>query len=316
MPFWRDPAGRAGAVVLLLEDHPLDQRRVAAVVLLGPATRPTSGPRRASPPTPGGRAKPSAVSIDGSGSAGTFAASQARASAWKASSDSDRSRSISASLQLGLEHLAGQVAGERVDELDLARHLEVGQPLLGERDHVVLGERRAVPRTTYALPTSPSRSSGTPTTATSATPVERAQRLLDLGRVDVEAAGDVHVLEPVGDRQVAVLVERADVAGVQPAVGVDRLARWPPGRRGSRASRSRRGAAARRLPSSASMRVSMPGIARPQVVATVSAESPSRHIVATTASVIPNAVTTWSMPSLGLGAASARSARPARRPRR
>ena len=44
-----------------------------------------------------------------------------------------------------------------------------------------------------------------------------------------------------------------------------------------------------------SMRVSMPGIARPLVVATVSAESPSRHIVTTTASVMPNAVTTWSI---------------------
>ena len=39
----------------------------------------------------------------------------------------------------------------------------------------------------------------------------------------------------------------------------------------------------------------MPGIARPQVFATMSAESPSRHIVATTASVIPNAVTTLSI---------------------
>ena len=43
------------------------------------------------------------------------------------------------------------------------------------------------------------------------------------------------------------------------------------------------------------MRVSMPGMARPLVVATVSAESPSRHIVTTTASVMPNAVTTWSI---------------------
>ncbi len=41
----------------------------------------------------------------------------------------------------------------------------------------------------------------------------------------------------------------------------------------------------------------MPGIARPHVFATTSAESPSRHIVATTASVIPNAVTTLSIAS-------------------
>src|SRR5262249_60672456 len=39
---------------------------------------------------------------------------------------------------------------------------------------------------------------------------------------DVEAAADVHVLQPVGDGQVPVRVEVADVAGVQPAVGADR----------------------------------------------------------------------------------------------
>src|ERR1700758_2303073 len=47
------------------------------------------------------------------------------------------------------------------------------------------------------------------------------QYLLDLGGVDVESAADVHVLEPVGDAQVAGVVHGADVAGVQPAVGVD-----------------------------------------------------------------------------------------------
>ena len=45
---------------------------------------------------------------------------------------------------------------------------------------------------------------------------------LDLLRVDVLAAADDHVLDAVDDPQVAVLVEDADVAGVQPAVG-DRL---------------------------------------------------------------------------------------------
>ena len=44
------------------------------------------------------------------------------------------------------------------------------------------------------------------------------QGLLDLGRVDVEPAGDDHVLEPVDDVQVAVVVQVADVAGVMPAV--------------------------------------------------------------------------------------------------
>ena len=53
----------------------------------------------------------------------------------------------------------------------------------------------------------------------------RQQLALDLGRVHVEPAVDEHVLEPVGDVEVAVCVHYADVAGVQPAVGVDRLGR-------------------------------------------------------------------------------------------
>ncbi len=51
------------------------------------------------------------------------------------------------------------------------------------------------------------------------------QRLLDLGRVHVEPAADVHVLEPVGDSEVTAVVQPADVAGMQPAVRVDRLSR-------------------------------------------------------------------------------------------
>ena len=51
--------------------------------------------------------------------------------------------------------------------------------------------------------------------------------LLDLARIDVEAARDDHVLLAVGDVQEAFLVDVADVAGVQPAVddglrGLDR----------------------------------------------------------------------------------------------
>ena len=52
-----------------------------------------------------------------------------------------------------------------------------------------------------------------------------AQHLLDLGGVAVEAADDEHVLAAIRDAQEALLVEHADVAGVQPAVGVDRLGR-------------------------------------------------------------------------------------------
>ena len=42
--------------------------------------------------------------------------------------------------------------------------------------------------------------------------------LLDFARVDVVAAADDHLLEPVDDLDVAVGVLAAEVAGVQPAV--------------------------------------------------------------------------------------------------
>src|SRR5271170_3918149 len=40
------------------------------------------------------------------------------------------------------------------------------------------------------------------------------QRLLDLDRIDIEAAGDNHVLGPVDDVEEVLLVEISDVAGV------------------------------------------------------------------------------------------------------
>jgi hypothetical protein len=45
---------------------------------------------------------------------------------------------------------------------------------------------------------------------------------LDLGRIDVESAHDEHVLDAVRDLQIALLVHDPDVAGVEPALGIDR----------------------------------------------------------------------------------------------
>src|SRR3954451_17699311 len=53
----------------------------------------------------------------------------------------------------------------------------------------------------------------------------RVQRLLDLARVDVVAAADDQLLLAVDEEQIALFVEAADIAGRQPAVGVDRVAR-------------------------------------------------------------------------------------------
>ena len=51
------------------------------------------------------------------------------------------------------------------------------------------------------------------------------EHLLDLARVDVVAAADDHVLLAVDDEVVAVGIDAADVAGVEPTVRVDRLGR-------------------------------------------------------------------------------------------
>ena len=47
-------------------------------------------------------------------------------------------------------------------------------------------------------------------------------RALDLGRIDVLAAGDDHVLGPVEHIDVAVFIEVTDIAGGDPAVGINR----------------------------------------------------------------------------------------------
>jgi hypothetical protein len=47
------------------------------------------------------------------------------------------------------------------------------------------------------------------------------EHLLDLDRVDVLAARDDHVLDPVGEEEVALLVDVAAVAGPQPAFGCE-----------------------------------------------------------------------------------------------
>ncbi len=49
------------------------------------------------------------------------------------------------------------------------------------------------------------------------------QQRLELGRRDLESLELDQLLDPIDDRQVAVLVDEADVAGMQPAVFVDRV---------------------------------------------------------------------------------------------
>ena len=97
-----------------------------------------------------------------------------------------------------LQHLAGRVAGQLVDELDLARHLEVGQPLLANAITSSASRPRR-PAYDVRLADLAQPLVGHADDRGLGDTVEPGERLLDLGRVDVEAAADVHVLEPVGD---------------------------------------------------------------------------------------------------------------------
>ena len=127
-----------------------------------------------------------------------------------------------------LQQLARRVARQLlIRELDVGGHLEVGEGL-GDPGRAPRASVSAAPGSTCttALTSSPSSGWGTPITAASAIVGMLDEAVLDLDAVDVLAAPDDHVLGPVGDEEEAVVVDVADVAGVQPAVD-RRSRRWP-----------------------------------------------------------------------------------------
>ena len=100
-----------------------------------------------------------------------------------------------------------------------ARHLERRELLADERRGAARAVTVAPVGSTTAAPTSsPSRGWGT-ANATAWTHVRvREQRLVDLAGRDLLAAAVDDLLQPAGDRQVAVVVEAALVAGAEPPV--------------------------------------------------------------------------------------------------
>ena len=121
------------------------------------------------------------------------------------------------------------------------------QPLVGhhlrvdrrhQRRTVGVDRRRAAPRTPPAARRPPGPACRPRPRRT--TPGSGDQQLLQLARVHVVALVEQHVLLAVDDRQVAVLVEHADVAGAQPAVD-ERVGGRRPGGCGSRSSPAGRG---------------------------------------------------------------------------
>ena len=148
--------------------------------------------------------------------------------------------------KLRFDHLAARVAGQRVDKPHRTWGFEIRQVLTGVRDHRLFVEPGIGPRHQEGSAHLAESLVGHADHRAVHHTVQAGQHLLDLGGVDIEAAADVHVLEPVGDLEIACGIELSDVTGVQPTVAVDRQPRWRPGRRGSRASRWARGGAPRR----------------------------------------------------------------------
>ena len=133
--------------------------------------------------------------------------------------------------------------------------------------------------TSTATPLSPQRSCGMPTTQASATRGMGQQHLLDLARIHVRAAGDVHVRRAAGDVDEAPCVHVAKVAGVEPAEP-RAPSRWPPDCCGSRRTRRGRARRSRRWRRAAGgcrpasrIVISMPVRGKPQLPTGMSASS-------------------------------------------
>ena len=119
------------------------------------------------------------------------------------------------------------------------------------------------------------------------------QHALDLGRVHVVAAADVHLAAPPDERQVAALVEEAEIAGREPAVGAEDLGgalRVVPvaahHRVGAAAHPARRRPVGHRRPSSSTTSSSTFTRGRPTVCEITSGESPGTVPVVIAASVL------------------------------
>jgi hypothetical protein len=125
-----------------------------------------------------------------------------------------------ASTQLALEQLAAGVLGQAVDEDHALGRLEAGhvRGAVGAMTSASVSVWPAL-TTTTAVTASIQRGCGRPITATSLTCGQAVDRLLDLAAGHVLAAGLDHVLLAVDDGDVALVVDRGQVAAVEPVAG-------------------------------------------------------------------------------------------------
>ena len=126
--------------------------------------------------------------------------------------------------QLALEDLSARVLGQLVGDDDVARGLEAGEAVAAEARDLLGGQLVAGARHDDGGDgLDPARVRDAEHGRLGHRRV-RVDDLLDLARGDVLAAGLDHVLLAVDDVEVALVVEDAEVAGVQPAVA-ERLGR-------------------------------------------------------------------------------------------
>ena len=134
-----------------------------------------------------------------------------------------------------LRDALGRRARQRVEALPVARHLERREPL-GRPGPQFAELDRSGASTTKALISSSDRSDGTPDHRTFDDGGMRRDRLLDLERRQVLTAPAQHFLLARDEREDAGVVDGDQIAGAQPAVGVDRRRRLGRASPSSRAS--------------------------------------------------------------------------------
>ena len=162
--------------------------------------------------------------------------------------------------QDALHHPVHPVARQRVDEVDLARHLVVGEPLGGRRRSARPRSGGGSPRTTTPRTSSPSTGFGIGTTATSttpgcssSTPSTSAEEMLRPPRRIICLLRSTKKRKPSSSSS-------ADVAGVQPAAAQRPRGLLVVGRRSatSCSARARRARRPRRAPPASSVLVAGP----------------------------------------------------------
>ena len=126
--------------------------------------------------------------------------------------------------QLALEDLSARVLGQLVGDDDVARGLEAGEAVAAEARDLLGGQLVAGARHDDGGDGLDPARVGDAEHGRLGHRRVRVDDLLDLARGDVLAARLDHVLLAVDDVEVALVVEDAEVAGVQPAVA-ERLGR-------------------------------------------------------------------------------------------